>query len=327
MASIQKTAKGYRVQLKILGVRDSATLPTRREAVDWANRREIEIRDTATKPKSQLHTLREALRKYADEVSPHKRGERWEQVRLAAFESYLLPLNKVVGDVTAQDIALFRDSRLKKIGPASVLRELTILSAVFESARREWGWVEGNPCKDIRKPQAAKHRERTINWHEIKRLLREMGYARHKRVASTSHAVAVCFLMALRTGMRAGELCALTWGRVYDDHCHLETTKSGKPRDVPLSSRAKRLLNQIRGWDDVFVFGLKTASLDALFRKYRSRAELSGFTWHDSRHTAATMLAKKIDVLDLCKMFGWSDPKMAMIYYNPHASRIAAMLG
>jgi integrase len=83
----------------------------------------------------------------------------------------------------------------------------------------------------------------------------------------------------------------------------------------------------MKGWDDDCVFGLKTASLDALFRKYRGRADLDGFTWHDTRHTAATMISKKVDVLDLCKIFGWTDPKMAMKYYNPHVSTLSAMLG
>lgn len=53
---------------------------------------------------------------------------------------------------------------------------------------------------------------------------------------------------------------------------------------------------------------------------------LEGFTFHDTRHTAATMIAKKIDVQDLDKMFGWIDPKMAMVYYNPHGSSTAARL-
>lgn len=39
------------------------------------------------------------------------------------------------------------------------------------------------------------------------------------------------------------------------------------------------------------------------------------------------MLARKLDVLDLCKMFGWANPKQAMVYYNPTASQIAARLG
>ncbi|MFU2052873.1 tyrosine-type recombinase/integrase [Bordetella hinzii] len=327
MASIQKTAKGYRAQIKLLGTRDSQVFPTRREAVEWGARREAEIRDKATKPLGELHTLREALRKYADEVSPLKRGERWEQIRLSAFESYRLPVDLPILNVTAQHIADFRDARAAKIGAASVLRELSLLTSVFETARLEWGWVTINPCRDIRKPAPPKHRSRTIHWRELRAILREMRYDPKSRVASTTAAVAHCMLLALRTGMRAGELCGLRWEQVHDQHCHLPQTKSDRPRDVPLSTKARRILARMKGWDDDFVFGLKTASLDALFRKYRERAGLEGFTFHDTRHTAATMISKNIDVLDLCKMFGWTDPKMAMVYYNPHASSIAARLG
>ena len=42
--------------------------------------------------------------------------------------------------------------------------------------------------------------------------------------------------------------------------------------------------------------------------------------------TAATWMARKLEVLDLCKTFGWSNPKMAMVYYNPTAEDIADLL-
>ena len=80
------------------------------------------------------------------------------------------------------------------------------------------------------------------------------------------------------------------------------------------------------GWDEVFVFGITTRSLDALFRKYRVRAGLDGFTFHDTRHTAATWLSRKLDVLTLCKMFGWKSTKMALTYYNPKADDIRRLL-
>lgn len=70
MASIQKTAKGYRAQVKTLGVRDSQVFPTRREAVEWGARRELQIKEGKTKHPGELHTLLEALRRYAEEVSP-----------------------------------------------------------------------------------------------------------------------------------------------------------------------------------------------------------------------------------------------------------------
>jgi integrase len=327
MASITKTATGYRAQVKVAGQRDSQVHPTRREAVLWGARREIEMRDQATKPAGDLHTLRQALRKYADEVSPKRKGERWEQVRLSAFESYLLPLESPMSKVTAEHIAAFRDARSKKLQPSSVLRELSLLASVFEMARLEWKWVASNPCRDIKKPKKGRHRERVIAVSEIRRMLRQFGHDPKRHVASAGQAIAYCMLFALRTGMRAGELCSLTWSNVHGQYVHLPDTKSDRPRDVPLSSRAKVILERMEEWDDTLVFGLKSASLDSLFRKYRGRADLDGFTFHDTRHTAATMLSRKLDVLDLCKMFGWTDPKMAMVYYNPHASSISERLG
>lgn len=332
MASIQKTARGYRAQIKLKlpgrsePTRDSALFPTRREAVEWAAKRERELRESSTEDPRIKHTLKKALRHYANEVSPSKRGERWEQIRLAAFEGYKLPLDKPLIHVTAQDIADFRDSRALSISSASVRREMALLSSVFQVAMLEWGWTDNNPCRQIRKPANSKHRQRVLEWWEIKRMLRAMGHKRRGRVSSTAQAVAVCMLIALRTGMRAGELTGMRWGQVFDRHCHLPTTKTGRPRDVPLSRKSIALFERMRGWDDEIVFGVKAATLDALFRKYRERAGLEGFTWHDTRHTAATMVSKKVAVLDLCKIFGWSDPKMAMVYYNPHAETLADLL-
>jgi integrase len=137
-------------------------------------------------------------------------------------------------------------------------------------------------------------------------MLKEMGYHPGRPCRTVSQAVAGAFLLALRTGMRAGEICGLTWDRVKPDYCILLETKT-VPRDVPLVQKSVHIIEQQRGWDDVMVFGLTTATLDALFRKYRQRAGLSGFTFHDSRHTAATWIAPQIDVLTLCKIMGWKN--------------------
>ena len=57
-----------------------------------------------------------------------------------------------------------------------------------------------------------------------------------------------------------------------------------------------------------------------------ARVGLDGFTFHDSRHTAATRLAPLVDVLTLCKIFGWAKADQALVYYNPTGSQIAARL-
>lgn len=89
--------------------------------------------------------------------------------------------------------------------------------------------------------------------------------------------------------MRAGELTGLTWSNVSERYCHRPITKTGRPRNVPLSTKAVKILQRMDGWDYKSVFGLKPQSLSTLFRRYRMKAGFDGFTFPDTRHTAATM--------------------------------------
>jgi integrase len=322
MASIYSTSTGFRAQVFVHGKRKTKVFRTKREAVAWAAATETSLREVAAR--GEQHTLAEAIDRYLEEVTPTHRGQRWETLRLSKFRTEL-PATRFLSDFTPNDIALWRDRRGKSVAPGTVLREMKILGALFETARRDWGWVSSNPCSDVRKPRAPDHRTRTITRGEIRAMLTAMGYRPRAKVTSVSQAAAVAFLLALRTGMRAGELMGLTWDRVHPRFCRLTATKT-TPRDVPLSRKASALLDRMRGWDEVLVFGMGVSTLDALFRRYRQRAGLSGFTFHDSRHTAATWAARRLDVLDLCKAFGWANPKQAMVYYNPSAADIASRL-
>jgi integrase len=325
MATPTKTAQGtWRLQIEVRGQRDSATMPTRREVVEWGQRRVLELRHQAATPPGAHKTLLDALRQYADTVTPPKRGNAKERIRLTAFERQPLPLSKTLDTITTADLAAWRDARLAVNARGSVLRDISLLSAVLETARREWGWLQTNPMTDVRKPAQPDHRDRVIAWGEIRGVLRALGHdARRHQVRTVSQAVGVCFLVALRTGMRAGELCGLQWADVQDDQCRLHMTKTGKARNVPLTPKARAIIKRMVGFDPALVFGLKSQSLDAMFRKARARAGLDGFTFHDSRHTAATMLAKKLHVLELCKVFGWARTDQALTYFNPSAGELA----
>lgn len=333
MATPKKTASGrWWVQVQVAGQRDSSTHDTKALATTWAARRSTELRAMRGTGAGGVKTLRDALRRYAEEVSPHKKGERWESIRLAAYEKpdhAALRIDRKLADITAADVALWRDDRLAKVSRSTVLRDLTLLSAVLECARREWGWIEANPVKDVRRPGEPDHRERIIAGPEVRRMLRQLGWpARHggqRRVRSVSESVAVCFVLALQTGMRAGELCGLRWDDLRPDQVRVLDGKTGK-RDVPLTQSAVRVIEMARGFDEERIFGLKPQTLDALFRRARDRAGLSGFTFHDARHTAATRLAQRLHVLDLCKVFGWKQTSRALTYYNPSASDLAKRL-
>jgi hypothetical protein len=82
----------------------------------------------------------------------------------------------------------------------------------------------------------------------------------------------------------------------------------------------------MKGWDAVSVLGIKSQTLDALFRRARDRAGLAGFTFHDSRRNAATSISRRVDPLMLCRIFGWKKADQALTYYAPSASLIAGRL-
>lgn len=123
----------------------------------------------------------------------------------------------------------------------------------------------------------------------------------------------------------AGEIAGLTWERVNLDRRYL-TVPSGKTasakRDVPLSTEAIRIINQLERKGDV-VFNLTTQQIDVLFRKAKARALIDDLHFHDSRAEAITRLASKIDILTLARMVGHRDLRMLQIYYRESAEDIA----
>jgi len=119
MATPKKTAAGtWRIQIEVRGQRDAGTFDTRREAVEWAATRTAELKALAVGGKvgakmlGQSRTLNDALKKYKEEVSPGKRGWRWEFVRIDAITTKhaAWPGKRLLVDLDAQDLIGWRDA-------------------------------------------------------------------------------------------------------------------------------------------------------------------------------------------------------------------------
>jgi integrase len=338
MASIKKRETGWRAQIAVLGVRENKTFTTRAEAVSWAARRETEIREDAATGVQRHRTVDDAFRRYEKEVSATKRGHRQEALRLAAIgrteiDGAALQDMRLM-DVTSDVLGKWRDHRLKvdQVKGSSINRDLNLLSHVFSSAVREWKWIAKSPTTDVRRPQDPAPRERLYSDDEIARLCLACGLelGQSDPAATGYQRVAVAFLYAIETAMRAGEICALTAADLVGRSARLraEVTKNGSRRDVPQSKRALELLGLLPPVPDGRpLFQMTAATLDALFRKARERAGIEGATFHDTRHLAVTRLAKKFpNVLDLARMTGHKDLRKLQIYYNETAEKMADLL-
>lgn len=320
MAAPKKIGNKWQHRVMVAGVRTSGTFDTKAAALAW----EAEQRVATPKGKIALtKTCKDAFEKYEVEVSKKKRGHRWEALRLAVMAETDLGKVKMV-DVNTTHIVAWRDQRLKEVAPGSVTREMNLLSNVFSVARKEWKWITESPTTDVTRPKAPPARNRLISQAEIEAICVALSW-RHDIVdvppTTKQQRIALAFLFAIETAMRAGEICGLQKEDVTGRVARLHMTKNGLPRDVPLSARALEIWEMVPDG-----FGVTAATLDAMFRKAREKAGIEGMTFHDTRHEAITRLAKKLHVLDLARMVGHSDIRQLQTYYNETAADIAAKL-
>lgn len=321
MASFRKVGRNWQAVVKREGKRITKVHPTKAAALAWADQIERGV--------IPGRTLRAALERYRDEVSAGKRGERWERLRLEKFMREWSAIDRDITTIGRADITAWRDDRLKEVSHATVRREMGLLSHVFRLACHEWGWISEIPTATVGRPKNSAPRTRTFSDDEIARIVHALGFSdgHFDGQMSASQQTAVCFLLALETAMRSGEVLALRWEHVRERAVHVPKTKTDAPRDVPLTIRARELLSYCRGQDEETVFTLAGSTRDTLFRRAMAKAGVEGATFHDSRRTATSRLAKKVDVLTLAKITGHKDLKLLMaVYYSVNMDDVADKL-
>lgn len=324
MASIIKRGDKWVAQIFKKGVRKSATFPTKGKAQAWATQLESQIIAGIHQEKSGK-TLRDAIDKYALEVTPNKRGERWELIRLNAWKQ--LPfIDYKIEDVTTPRLAEWRDERLKNVKTSTVNREMNLMSAIFEQARREWQWIPVNPVRDVRRPPQPKHRDRIFTDREVIKIIEQLGLKDQQMIETKQQIIAMALLFAIETAMRREEITGLSWGRIdlKRRFLTLPKTKNGDARQVPLSSKAVDILAALRRFDKPF--DVNKDVLSSLFGRACKSAGILNATFHDARATALTRLSKKLNVLELARMVGHRDIRSLMIYYRETAEQLAAKL-
>jgi len=343
MAYIRKRGKRWHAEICRTSqdgqqIRESASRSTKAEAVAWAEQREAEIAGGAVVIAKRT-TFGQLLERYAAEVSPTKRGERWERIRIQALvhgrpDSFPAappdPIAAVrLADLDARHIAAWRDRRLRSVSSASVRREWSLLSNACSIAVKEWSLLEKNPMLTVKRPRGSEPSTRRPSEDEIERILYCLGYDRNATPQTKTARVGAAYRFAIETAMRAGEIAGLEWRDVEMARRYLRTRGKtpAATREVPLSSEALEVLDQLASVrDGQSVFMVSTASIDALFRKAKAKAGVENLTFHASRHEAITRLARVFDVLELARIVGHRDLRMLLVYYNPSAEDLSGKL-
>lgn len=313
---IRKYKNGFRVEVQTNGQRKSATFTSKKEASEWGRLTELEFSNAPT----ASFTIKDAIDKYAVEVSPKKAGAKWELLRLAAMQAYFKPETDLAS-IQPPQIAQWRDDRLQVVQAGTVLREAGLLRNLFTVARLEWHWIDHSPFDGVKLPKEPDARYQRWTWQEIKRVVRRLGYITGQAPETKNQQVALAFMIELRTSLRAAEVLRVHPGTTFNQAKRVIVVKAkGKLRsEIPVTKQGARLCKLAN-------FTLTAVSLDVLFRKARDSVLITDKTFHDGRATALTMLARKYDILTLARISQHSDLKMLSRYYRESSQEIAARL-
>ncbi len=243
--------------------------------------------------------------------------------RLRYFASRFQGWN--VSDFTFRAVQDFVDEQIERMSSGSVARDIAILKAILNKARREelTDFVPNFP-----RVKASKPRTRWLTVDEEARLVQ--AAARHLK-----HVIR----FAVDTGGRKSEILGLDWRNVdlSQKRVTFRDTKNGEDRTIRLCQRAAATLAALGPKDagPVFTFrGKRIESIKASWSRACEKAGVEDLRFHDLRHTFASRLVQAgVPLYEVMNLTGHKSLEMVQRYshlapdYQERAIRALDLVG
>ena len=341
--------------VRIFGVPTTMGLPDSRVGADEAERREIarvlntgEVKKPPPAPKKEVPTVREFSNIFI-ETSRTKNKPSTIDAKNAVLKCHLLPL---IGDLPIDEVSY------------AVVEDLKLALAkkrVTRPRKKQEGQPETLSPKTINNAMMCLHRmlvvarkrrliEYVPDFEWMRAPLPEIDFLDFDEAARLIEAaqgqLRTMILVALRTGMRHGEILALRWqdvdlvaGRLTVRQNVVRgvigTPKSGKPREIPLGDDVRAALKAHRHLRGPLVFCdmagkmLTDSESKGPLAHTCKRAGLRNVGGHCLRHSFASHLAMRGATLKVIQeLLGHSTITMTMRYAHlaPEVARDAVRL-
>jgi len=322
-------------------IRRRSPVQTKRGAEEYERQVRAALLDPkASKKRKEVPTLRKFACEFMEGYVAAQNKPSVAKGKEQVFRLHLLPAfgHKRLDQIGSRDVDRFMGQKLKTgLSPKTVNNMVSVLRKTLTVAV-DWGLIEHVPR--IRWLKAPDVEVEFLDFDEAERLL-ESAKAHH------SDYYAMIFV-ALRTGLRQGELLALQWGDVDLDagrlvvrssrwRGHEGTPKNGRTRKLPLSPETVAVLKAHRHLRGDYVFCADDgAPLDEnkcrrpLYASVHRagiarRAPRSpnknlgdcapGIGWHTLRHTFASHLVmRNVPLKAVQELLGHSTIEMTMRY-------------
>ncbi len=330
---------------------------TRAQAQEMANSWALVLTSNGNLESALITDLLSAyiIERQAKGVSPYT-VKRWNLFNRAYVGRYLK--GKVAKEISVMDLNDFETRLLvsKERGGQGLSRN-TVRSVHFflRGAYTHWvkcGICPMNPLFYVEPPGEEKHEAVALDEWDFPALDQAVSASLHPDVVNETTmreaAYAFAVWLALHTGMRVGEVCAMRRRDVYRQLSYLHVcgkvveldgaivervnvTKSRKSRNVSLTKRELEVvyvwIELQDGFSDVFSPSSPLVSFDGsymrpstvskAFARMRTRLNLpKGCTFHSLRHTHATwLLANGANLKDIADRFGHANESTTLRLY------------
>lgn len=302
----------------------------------------------AEKRKAKADTLEAFIEhEYRPWAKAHrKHGDVWCDQILRVFADLA---ETALPDITAHKIDRIRTSRLNDgVSPATVNRNVTCLRGALSHAVQA-GYLTEHPLADMtdidvdssgkvrylsddeaqrlraalraRDDEIREGRNRGNEWRK------ERGKALMPAIPLDGYGdhLTPLVLLSLNTGVRRGEAFGLEWSDVDFELEQVTirgaTSKKNRTRHIPLNAEA---LDALARWhkqagDTRLVFtnrdGERVDNVRKSWAGVLKDADITGFRWHDMRHTFASWLVMRgVDLNTVRELLGHGDIKMTLRY-------------
>lgn len=226
--------------------------------------------------------LAEDIRRYSE---THHRDRGTFESRL----NRILPdfANRLVDQIKPADIDTWLANNTST--PATANRFRALFSLIFREAMRN-GRATSNPARLVRLRPENNGRIRFLTDDEERRLRNVIRKQFPEHLPELT--------IALGTGMRLSEQYSLTWEQIdfIRKEVHLDQTKNGSARSTPMNA------DVVHAFKELMKIGSPTEPGSPVFQLRSPRywfatalaeAGITGYRWHDNRHTFCSRLAMR----------------------------------
>ena len=255
----------------------------------------------------------------------------------SVLKNHILPLlgDCCPGAITTETVKRFSEHLLREehLAPKTVRDILTLLRSLLRYTARQLPQME---TAEIVYPKENAGEIRVLSLQEQRRLTRYL--------LAEPDECKLGVLLALLTGLRIGEVCALRWGdidpgektlrvhatmqRLPSDagsgrtQVFIASPKSGKSvRTIPMTEQAAALCGRMRRADAAFVLTgteryMEPRALQYRLKRYTEDCGLEGVHFHTLRHTFATRCVEVgFEIKTLSEILGHSSTTVTLNRY------------